>query len=85
MLLVKGKHEDRLGSCLSLWCLEDELVVVDVSDLLDLTDWSAIWGFKLGIERDIVTESAVIVLELLEANALHGNSSLTRSRTSLRM
>ena len=74
-----------MSACLSWRSPEDELIIIDFCDLLDLTNWFSIYSLKLSVEWNIVAQSTIVSLELLEANATDLDSSLARSWSGLRM
>ena len=76
LLHVEGDPQDSLGVCCRFGRPEDKGIIVDLSDLLNLTELGTIHIFKLGVERDIITNRSIVELELLEANATHFNASL---------
>ena len=77
LLLVEGEHQNGLGTCGSLGCVEYKGVVVDVLDLLHIANLLASSVLKLSIKGDIITQCAIISLELLEAETAHLNSSVS--------
>ena len=77
MLLVERDHQDGLGISSSVWCPEDEGIIINLIDLLNFTQLGAIHVFKLCVQWYIVSYSSILVLELLEANATNLNACVS--------
>ena len=85
LLLVERDIQDGFGVCHGFGCPEDKGIVVDFCDFLYFTELGAIHVLKFGVQWDIVSNSSIIILELLEADATYFNASIARGRTGLRM
>ena len=69
LLLIKAEHKDGLGTSCGIGREISEHIVVDFSDCLHFADLLAVHILKLGVKRDVITDRAIFILELLEADA----------------
>ena len=86
ILFVKGKFQDCLGALLSFWSVPDESIIINVVDGANFTNLcSSGLVDELHIQRHVVSQSAVVILELFEADSCDFKSSVSSGWSSLWM
>lgn len=86
LLLVEREHQVRCRTNGSFRCVEHERIVINLRDGHNATDILASHTFnKLSIERLIIADRAIVILELSKADATDLNTRLSCRGSSLRV